>query len=151
GAQDLCLLGLELGVGEDALGLQVGQPLKLTDDIGLGCSRGGRSRGGRRLLVVLLLLLLLLVVLLVFLLGPTIGLPAGDAVGNRGRGAGNHGRAGNASHESRHGSSFLAFWEGISSRWRRVTPPECRGGCNPPPRAGHCPGAGLARRVWPTG
>jgi hypothetical protein len=57
--------------------------------------------------LLLLLLLLLLVVLLVFLLGPTIGLPPGYAVGNGGRGTGNHGRAGNASHESRHGSSFL--------------------------------------------
>ena len=70
----------------------------------------GRSRSGRRSglgvlrwrLVVLRLLLLLLVGLCFALLGPSVGLSPRHTVGDRGRGARDHRRAGDTSHQSWH-------------------------------------------------
>src|SRR6185503_11324582 len=82
-AQDLGLLGRELLLGEDALRLQVGQLLELSD---LLVARVlGRRRRGVRLLFWRVLRLLLL--------RPAPGLAAGDVVGHVGRRAGDHRRA----------------------------------------------------------
>ena len=64
----------------------------------------GRPAGAAGGVLRLRVLLLLLGVLLVLLRGPAVGLPAGDAVRHRGRRAGDHGRAGDASHQSGHGA-----------------------------------------------
>ena len=70
GVEDLGFLGFEFGVGQDALGVQLGELLQLGNGVGSG-GRGWLRGGG---------LLLLFVVGLIVLRSPTIGLPAGDAV-----------------------------------------------------------------------
>jgi hypothetical protein len=97
--QEFRLLGLELGVGEDALGLELGQFLQLGD----GVARWRGRRRWRRLLIVLLLwrlLILLLRILLVLLPGPAIDLPARDTVRYGRRRPGNDRGAGDAAQES---------------------------------------------------
>src|SRR5918995_2186358 len=75
-SQDARLLSLELRVGEDALGLEVGKVLELRD--GIRCRLGGCRLLGWLLLDVLLLLLI----------SPAILLPARHTVRDRSRRAG---------------------------------------------------------------
>ena len=120
GGQDLRLLRIELGVGEDPLRLEVGEILELCHLIP-GRRRGRRGRCCR-------VLRLLLGVLLVLLLGPAVLLAARDAVGY------SCGRAGDGSgtrdtSEKRHVSLLSA--SGRVERGPRGRP----GGCNRRPRA----------------
>src|SRR5262249_26376096 len=101
-AEGLRLLRLELGRGEDALVLQVGELLQLADAVG-SCGRRGRCR--LLLRVRLLLLVLLGLVLLFLLFRPAIGLPARNAVRHRGGSAGDHRGARGHAEQSRHYSS----------------------------------------------
>jgi membrane protein len=98
-AEDLRLLGLELGVGEDSLRLQVREFLQLRDGV---CGGRGRGRRGGLLLLLLLRVVLVARVLVVLLLRPAVRLAARDAVRHRGCGACDDGGAGDTPDESRH-------------------------------------------------
>jgi hypothetical protein len=98
-SQDLRLLRVELGVGEDPRRFEFGEILELRDLI------PGRRRGcGGRIL----LLRLLLRSLLVFLWGPAILLRARDAIADGGGRAGDSGCTGDTS-EKRHVGLLSAF------------------------------------------
>src|SRR3954447_1704968 len=89
--EDLGLLRRELLLGEDALVLELGELLELLDGI--------RLRLGRRRRVDLLRLRLGVGLLL----RPAVGLPARDAVADRGGGSGDGCGAGDAAKQSGHG------------------------------------------------
>src|SRR4051812_21074742 len=95
--QDRLLLE-ELGLGQDALVLELGELLEALD----GIDGRGRRLGGRGVL------LLLCGGLLIFLLCPALALPAADAVGDGGRGACDGGGASDAAKESWHGGLSLS-------------------------------------------
>src|SRR4051812_14451726 len=88
-AEDLGLLVGELLLGQDALLPQLPELLELSDGVGRRGRRGRRRRRRRRVLRLGRLLL-------VFLLLPAVGLAPRDAVADGGRGAGDHGGAGDA-------------------------------------------------------
>src|SRR2546430_11565805 len=83
--EKLGLLRLELGVGENALRLQLSELLQLRDEVGrFRCGCRGRRRG---------VVLLLLRRLLVLLFGPAVGLATRHTVRDGGSGTGDDRRA----------------------------------------------------------
>src|SRR4051812_28587345 len=106
--EDAGLLGGELGLGEYALLLQRRELPQLLEHVGAGVDRGCRRRRVLRL-GVLRLGVLLLVVGGLILLRPAVGLPARDAVTDRGRGSGDDGGACHATKKSHDGSLSSGF------------------------------------------
>jgi hypothetical protein len=84
--EDLGLLGVELGFGQNALVLELSEFLELRNRVWRGCRCLGRGR-----------ILLLLGLLVGLLLGPAVPLAAGDSVGHGGRRSGDDCRPGDSS------------------------------------------------------